>query len=486
MAANEFEKNVQKAMDDFKLHPSGEVWEKIAERIGERKKKRRIIFFIIISGLALGLGGYGLYHYSYSGNKKLVSETAVPKTGGNNAAVEVQKGKGSNTIKPENVQSKNKTNGDGGGGEKEFNKTSVYRKDLAVEDKNKLGGKKLLKSDHTYPIVKNQRLSPVNRKETGKDLSKEIQTQDNKQDTQPGSKEKSSNVGGNKENSVTKAETKTGQQKDQDTVTTKNKSDQPNLLSQAKKDKKIENFSRKLKWGLDLSVGSSTLSQDRFSFKNNGSSGGNAFLSTPAGPVYGSPSGFTNPPAPNRSSLAFKAGVALKISISKRSSLLTGISYNYLADKIKTGTKQNTTLLIANSYNAGTYYTSTSQKEFTDRFHFVEIPLIYDWRITGNKDHFLSVNSGISAAWLLCSNALVYDTSAGGIYYHNNNVLNRTHINFTSGLAWHFSKKQFEYIIGPQFSFDLVRNINSDLDNRKYFLYSGIDARMFLNKKKKK
>ena len=67
MAANEFEKNVRKEMDEFKLHPSEEVWPKIEERIREKKRKRRIIFFILFSSIALMLGGYGIYNFS--GNK---------------------------------------------------------------------------------------------------------------------------------------------------------------------------------------------------------------------------------------------------------------------------------------------------------------------------------------------------------------------------------------------------------------------------------
>ena len=41
MAANEFEKNVRKEMDEFKVQPSGEVWSKIEDRIRETKRKRR-------------------------------------------------------------------------------------------------------------------------------------------------------------------------------------------------------------------------------------------------------------------------------------------------------------------------------------------------------------------------------------------------------------------------------------------------------------
>src|ERR1043166_6740683 len=59
MAANEFEKNARKSLDEFKLHPSEEVWQKVEERI-RKKKRRRIIFFIIFSLFGLALGGYGI------------------------------------------------------------------------------------------------------------------------------------------------------------------------------------------------------------------------------------------------------------------------------------------------------------------------------------------------------------------------------------------------------------------------------------------
>jgi len=69
MAANEFEKNVRREMDEFKLHPSGEVWPKIEERIREKDRKRRILFFILFSSIALMLAGYGIYNFSGNNRK---------------------------------------------------------------------------------------------------------------------------------------------------------------------------------------------------------------------------------------------------------------------------------------------------------------------------------------------------------------------------------------------------------------------------------
>ncbi len=42
-----------------------------------------------------------------------------------------------------------------------------------------------------------------------------------------------------------------------------------------------------------------------------------------------------------------------------------------------------------------------------------------------------------------------------------------------------------DFSIGPQVSFDVSKVFKSDLDKRKYLLYTGIDARVFFEKKKK-
>src|SRR5690349_1871508 len=68
MAENEFEKNVRKEMDEFKVHPSKEIWPKIEERIRERNRKRRILFFVLFPLIALMIG-YGVYNFSGSNTR---------------------------------------------------------------------------------------------------------------------------------------------------------------------------------------------------------------------------------------------------------------------------------------------------------------------------------------------------------------------------------------------------------------------------------
>src|SRR5205814_1970131 len=58
---------------EFKLIPSGDVWQRVEQRIREDKRKRRIIFFILFSFIGLTLVGYGLYHFSVHSEKPTAS-----------------------------------------------------------------------------------------------------------------------------------------------------------------------------------------------------------------------------------------------------------------------------------------------------------------------------------------------------------------------------------------------------------------------------
>lgn len=103
-----------------------------------------------------------------------------------------------------------------------------------------------------------------------------------------------------------------------------------------------------------------------------------------------------------------------------------------------------------------------------------------------NSNHFLSFDAGASLSHLISTNSLVYDTSAGGIYYFNKSSVAKTGVNFISGLSYHSRGQNFELIIGPQASFALNKIFKSDLDIRKYFLYGGVGAAILFEQKKKK
>ncbi len=75
MQENKFENRVQQEMDEFRIRPSGSVWEKVEEEL-RKKKKRRVVFYLFLLA-GLGLIGYsGLLIHNYS-NSNIVQHAAT-------------------------------------------------------------------------------------------------------------------------------------------------------------------------------------------------------------------------------------------------------------------------------------------------------------------------------------------------------------------------------------------------------------------------
>jgi len=475
MAANEFEKNVQKTMDEFTLHPSGEVWQNVEKRIRERKRSRRIFFFVIFLFLGLALAGYGVY--DFSNRQKLTSE---PENGKADESSQVTGNKKQGTTIPE----KSGINND------------LVKADTETTNKKAVSSK----SNYDKEIVKKSITKNddfVLMKENNVRINAASEKNKKRQDENSFSDTVSRNLPGdvsviNKRNDPASQKIISTQPGDsiaknspRDTTSTKGEETKTGLaLVQVKRREKRDPAFANLKWGLNFSIGSSTITQNRFSLKDIGNV--NTNYSNSPGTSPGGATGFQNVQSSTRSSLAFKAGLTMKKIVSRRSSLLMSIDYTYLADNIRVGDRRNSTPQPGGSYDVSSYYAGPPQRTFKDRFHFIELPFIYDWRITGHTKHFLSFSVGTSVSYLVSTNALIYDTISAGIYYHKKDLFNKLHVNLLSGLAYHVTgAKNMELNVGPQFSFDINDIFKKDLDRRKYFLYAGIGATLFFEKKRR-
>ena len=49
MQENNFEKQVQEKMDDLRIDPSGELWQKVSSRIGKKKRDHRVLLACLSS-----------------------------------------------------------------------------------------------------------------------------------------------------------------------------------------------------------------------------------------------------------------------------------------------------------------------------------------------------------------------------------------------------------------------------------------------------
>src|SRR5689334_8621462 len=80
MPANEFEKQVQQRLDEFQLNPSASVWEKVEDEL-RNKRKRRVIFFILLPAM-VGLLGFSVYYLLSTGRSASLAEQMAKKDAG--------------------------------------------------------------------------------------------------------------------------------------------------------------------------------------------------------------------------------------------------------------------------------------------------------------------------------------------------------------------------------------------------------------------
>jgi len=463
MQANEFERKVQHTMGQFKIRPSDEVWQKVEERIREKKRERRVLFFILFSSIGLALAGYGVYHFSHrqgSTENEIVSSKKInhknddeikskPVSRDNSAVVNPvdhtepaidTKPNGNEVVKNETIKpSADKIFVSG----KHEAPNAVANKEQSVE--------KDLNANTTNSIIKNEVIFfPNETTPLTPEMSQEI-----KNDSL------ARGIGLWQNNAM--------------------------LASQlATAERNVQGISKKLQWGINLSVGSSVITDNHFTFKNSNSRADVSY-SAPGSSTTGGASG-RFPPSTNEPVFAFKAGVVIKKQVSPKSNLSAGLQYAYLGDRIKTETSLTQSPSQQNpSVASFSYYRAVPQQTREDRFHFIELPLLYHWRMSKNDKRFISLDLGASPGYLLTTNALIYDTTYAGIYFHDKSLFTKIHLNLVSAISYHVAGANgFEWSIGPQFSFDLSRIIKSDIDQRKYFLYGGIDTRMFFERKKNK
>jgi hypothetical protein len=462
--ASEFEKNVQRAMEGLRVRPSGEIWERVEEEIRENKRKRRILFFVIFSLIGLSLAGYGIFK---SGRSNLKSEDANINT--KNSLKDVTKATPTREKPNRNIEipffteAVKKHTGVSSSGASQT--STANRRMIKKADRLKVEARPFEATNSTSEISAKQKTqAEVDTTEIA--ISKSLSL-NNDQLTQSDSQSKM----------VISADSSIIAQRSDDSALRKDLE----KLASAKKPR-MRNQA-KWEWGINISLGASTITQDAFSFK--GTSYSDALAYSAPGTVSGggSTSGVFYGPSGNKAAFAFKAGFQIKNEISERGSMSVGLRYAYLADKIKVGQSGAYTQF---SGSRSSYYAATPQNTYTEHFHFIELPLSYDWRMTKNSNRYFSLTGGMSGSYLVSTNALVYDTAQHGIYYQDNSLFSRMHVNLMAGTAYHVSTTRTEFAIGPQFSFDLTKLIDSDVDKRKYFLYIGLDTRIFFEKEKRK
>jgi hypothetical protein len=495
MPANEFEKQVQKQLEQLRLEPSASVWENVEKEIRE-KKRRRIIFFFILP-LALWLLGFSFYQFLYKGKKTVTVQQPVPANkenllspGHSNSAPQVNEA----ILVP--------ATGDIHNDEETAIKKEITGKRGARS--NKAAGAEiavsssLVRSLSQEGVTKNNNV-PVNMLRKQDDLLVVTVEAPGKIKTIPGDepvKTGTEEIAAGNSTAEIKRKDEENKISGDELATVKNDSSRKKedviVTGADKKEESIaqkKKSSPKIKWGIDLSGGLSFNTKGTLTFARTEAL--DVFFNSPAASSgYGNAPVYVIPPSPVSEGLSSRAGLVAEWQASTRSSFAAGLQYVYSSNRIKVGRAADTTVtLTGNSLqgriNVQKVYKGSQENNYTNSFHFLRLPLSYHWKISRNRKLPVEWNAGAGISYLFSTNALMYSGSLGGIYYRDKNAFNKLHFDLATGFSLRFAaKNKAEWMIGPSLSFDmtpLVKNVS-----KQYMMFGGISARFLFPQKKNK
>lgn len=534
MRENEFERKVQEQMEELRIRPSDETWERVEKELREKKKRRAAVLFFIMAGLLLlGYSGYTFLNRSFNQPvaqneiKKSSSETIQPTgntpastintTTHNNPAVAEKSETTPNTNQP--YQNKNANPSLIRKTDKEDPVTTLQtsqKENRQLPDNanpGKLKGASIVRINadnrqqkkNAGTRQKDNNSAVLNSTETAISRNSLDQTERN-QEQQPVDKKDDIISNGIVSNTINpKQQISAGSVSAIDSTVAKTEVNGTQSPITEEPTPAIAKNNNKSNWkfGVEVSGGLISSQSEVFGFINvsEEKSLRNQFAAGNAGiPTNGS--GIT-PPSDVKAGKSFKIGLVTEKAISKRSSLSAGLRYSYADESLVVGAIRDT-MIRSSSYSVSQNFFAfsgvrnayspsalaappASPTNYTNRYHFLEIPLLYQTQLNKGKKVGVLWNAGIVPGLLIGTNALVYDTVARGVYYKNDKAFKKFHINMQTGFALQFgNNKKIQWSLGPTISLDMTRLMKEDVfTEKRYFLYTGLSGRVFLNSRKK-
>lgn len=531
MPESEFDKQVQEELQGLRLRPSAAVWENVEKELRRKKRRRVAILFWLVA--AIGLLGYSGYRFTQKQETILAAnpvpsatlpEQQLPATSSTNSLIATDKqpvesnlpnGTLQNTDRAVNsntdrntestLSTQSTTDNDRTAGKK----STI--KDNALSDKNaprsakgkQHGGaakKRSLKGSSTDPQA-----GVVN----GKSKKQKPQRSPVKKDT-PAEEGSLTGTNGSAKDPATAVVTN-NETNPVTSVTTLNENTELNkdsALAQAEKKDTVaevkapvvkkQGKTPKVKWALDLAVGASGPIKSPFLL---GTGRDNLDMNYSAAPsnqggiwVPVQPPGNFGQVYSPRSDIkpgpSARIGVLAEFPVSKRSSISTGLQYQYQSNNIRIGYYKDTSIVFNNyasqMVSVRAVYQGSQQKTFTNRYHYLQVPFNFHWQMNTSKKLPIMLNTGLTAGYLLSSNGLVYDSLQGGIYYHDKNAFNHFQLSFSTGVSFRFNNKgAFQWNVGPEFNMGLRRLVKGEYDKKQYPIFLGINAKVYLPSRRK-
>lgn len=543
MSASEFESKVQQELEQLKLRPSDEVWQKVEKELRQKKRRRVIIFFILLAGLGLlSYPGYKLVQYAthdYSHELAVEQDHTKKSTPGKTDQTSGSANESNSTDNnSNNSNDKNNTSPststitspaatNSSNSSSSTSNDEGVNKEVAKPVDNNVAASSIDKSAPVKQAVTDsqavqQKAGRTVKAQTQKPVAEERAPAIVKNTKSP-SKEKTKTPKEpaiNKELSAPPVTAKSQQSPDKSAIepstpvvsvpdtktpmpmTAPAPAGEGNALGDKKDSVVIDNpvvdsatttkaatpaTPKKIKWMLDLSAGISSSTEGAL-IKTSNPMADQLYSASPI-ISNGSLSQATAPPSAINPGFSFRVGWLGELKLNKRSSLISGLQYAYKSNHIQVGAYKDTSFSFSNfasqSVRVNAVYRGWDRKDYTNHYHFIQLPIIYQLQLGKGNKLPVMWNIGAGLNYLVANKSLLYSSAQGGMYYKDKDAYNRFSFNLNTAFYLKFgSQRKFSWMVGPEVSLDMSRLVKDAYGNKQYLLYGGVTGRIYIPKKK--
>lgn len=467
MQKNDFEKQVQQQLEDFSIPPGDAVWQKVSERIGKNDKRRRLALWLFAAILVLGGGSTFL----------LLNNIGDIKT--------TENIRSNNSNQPER-QNQNATNDDA-------------RQDEVVTNQKP---EKVLADRKVNDAVENKiakRQTPLKNVATNRDFPKPS-----------GVTKSQASLINLPRKSASTAPTKSGEiisdnaASQENSTISQNKVDDPDVLSSSHPSDSLpkENIQSlahpstpsnlqptkkpmvsKKQWQLGLMIVAGASDNSTSRLLPGTRSADLAFSNNPSPIQSSQPSLNYNQRYNYTSSFSYGAGAFLRKEISKHASIQVGLGYQQMAANLATGARVDSIRIFYDSVlqkttSVASFFRGGENSQYKNRYHLLQVPLNFLYRINSNPDKPLNISAGFTAGLLIGSNAL-YLNDRSRIYYRENNQFNRLVFGAQAGLSFTvYNSASHRLQLEPLAQYQISNLTKPVVNSNEHLLFLGLKGNL--------
>jgi hypothetical protein len=515
MPVNDFEKQVQQKMDELQLRPSGEVWTEVEKRIRKEKQRRRFVLWFFLTGLLL-LGGTAWWLADHTGNSTSRSVAQHTTEGSPVAANE--------PVNP-GTDKNNNTGNNTAPANNDVNNGTVTSQQTAPV---------------TTPATGNDNRNII-KPSTGSNLSTSAQGLDVIND-QPVIARKGKNVKDNTDKRLTEPPTPVrnapetlikndkatepltgkptdagGQKPVANKIISTDKTVSPTINKPSADEPKADSVLRdSLVVKINEAVAAPDTNTPSQPVKNKRAkkdkwefgitAGGGASTTTDGFPIFqfdadkalyydsnvnpnalsgAYPAAYQLVPSDPEEGPYWQIGAYAKRKLSKRIAVSAGLQYSSFSTTQTIGKYIAIQTNISNSAyssNVQYYYRSGDMTTYRNHYNYVQVPVALHWQINKGKKLPITWQNGVTVGRLTKSDALIY-TPNSNLFYHDNNLLNKTQFSMQSGVSVKlFSKTKHPVSIGALFNYHFSHLQKVQTNGRDNMSSFGVNASWIIKK----